>query len=162
MRAMSSLAAGVGTAYVRTHSPFHWRWERVLSPQSRHQRAGATCDDGGVVTGTRLRAGAVAGRGGDAEILSRISCSAAYSVTISLAICWWLAASWAASWSTLFRTAARPSDIALKSCTSGEGMVGAIGVTLSGAVCSRAAACCGANQPSCGEELATISLAVSP
>ena len=57
------------------------------------------------------------------------------------------------SWSTLWRTAARPNA---SCCTSDEAApagAGAIGTT--GAVC-------GANQPSCGDELAIIARAASP
>src|SRR5882672_5530992 len=120
------------------------------------QRASGPCDDGGGAVGADLRvgAGAAAGRGG-VETLSRISCSVACSLAISSVICCWAAA----SCSTLCRTAARPSDIALNCCTSGEGVAGAVGATMSGAVWATA---CGANQRSCGDALAIISLATSP
>jgi hypothetical protein len=86
--------------------------------RSARQRAGDPCDDGDGAGGADLRAGAgaAAGRGGP-ETLSRISCSVACSLAISSVICCWAAA----SCSTLCRTAARPSDIALSCCTSGGG-----------------------------------------
>jgi len=76
--------------------------------QVEDQRNGATCNGGG----TGLRAGAAAGCSEGAEILLRISCSAACSLVLkSRVICSWPAA----SWSTLWRTAARPSEIVLSS-----------------------------------------------
>src|SRR5258708_39966781 len=108
--------------------------------------------------GTGLRTGGAGGCGGGTEILSRISCSAACSlVAKSRAICSWPATTWAESWSTFWRTAARLADTALSSCGSGGDVVGAI---VSGAVCATAA--CGANQLSCGDEFAILSLAASP
>ncbi len=101
-----------------------------------------------------MRTGVAVGCGGDTEIFSRMPCSAACSLVVkSRAICCWLAA----SWSTFWRTAARPSEIVLSSCWSREAMAG---TTVSGTVCATAA--CGANQLSSGYELAILSLAVSP
>src|SRR5262245_48247653 len=117
------------------------------------QRAAGPCDDGGDAD-LRAGAGAAVGRG-SAETLSRISCSVACSLAISSVICCWVAA----SCSTLCRSAARPSDIALSCCTSGEGVAGTVGATMSGAV---RAAVCGANQRSRGDDFPIISLAASP
>src|SRR5882672_8566480 len=107
--------------------------------RSEDQRAGSAC-------------------GGDTEILSRMFCSAACSLVVKArVICSWPAATWAASWSTFCRTAARLSDTALSCCGSEE----VTGDTIvAGAVWATAA--CGANQPSCGYEFAMISLDASP
>src|ERR1700719_4465683 len=117
----------------------------------KDQRNGAACDG----DGTGLRTGAATDCSGGTEIiLSRICRSAACSLVVkSRVICSWAAA----SWSTLWRTAARSSEIALSSCESGEVAGGTI---VSGTVCAMAD--CGANQPSCGGEFAMISLAASP
>src|SRR6266403_3806496 len=122
----------------------------TATDRTEDQRDGVTCNGGGA----GLRAGVAAGCGGGTEILSRMSCSAACSlVVISRAI----RSCPAAISSTLWRNAARSNDITLSSCRSGEGVAIAIVV---GAVCATAA--CGANQSSCGYELAIISLTVSP
>src|SRR5712691_644575 len=76
---------------------------------------------------------------------------------MSPAICCWLAV----SWSTLCRIVAKTNDISLICCSSGEGVEGGAGATLSEAIRAWGAAC-GAHQPSCGDELAIISLAASP
>jgi hypothetical protein len=71
---------------------------RVSATRSEDQRDGASCNG----DGTGLRTGAAADCNGGAEILSRISCSAACSFAAkSRAICSWPAATWTASWSTL-------------------------------------------------------------
>ena len=49
----------------------------TLATQSHRQRTGGACTAGGAVSGTGLCAGAAAGRGEEAEILLRISCSEA-------------------------------------------------------------------------------------
>jgi hypothetical protein len=59
------------------------------------------------------------------------------------------------------RTVSRSSDIALGCCWSGEEAVREVSAITSGAFCETGSAC-GANQLSCGYELATISLTGSP
>src|SRR6516162_4291163 len=108
--------------------------------------------EGGGGTGAGLCAGAAAGRGGVAESLRRISCSSACTLAISPLVCCCPAANSVASWSTLWRTAARPSA---SRCISDE--VATAGATASGAVCALRP-----NQASCGDELAIIARAASP
>jgi len=59
----------------------HRRGKNPLRPVSEDQRSGNVCDG----RSTGLRAEAAAGRGAGVEILSRISCSAACSLAISIA-----------------------------------------------------------------------------
>src|SRR5215470_19247940 len=50
---------------------------------------------------------------------------------------------------------------AISCCRSDEAVSAAGGTTMLGVVCARGAVC-GANQPSCGDEFASIALAASP
>ncbi len=100
-------------------------------------------DCGGTCTG--LRAGAAAGCGGGAEILWRMPCSA---LAMLRAICSWPAA----SRSMLCRTAARSRAIASSCCGSEEGPAGAIGATISGALCALGGVCAASCVDTCSAD----------
>src|SRR5262249_22038585 len=149
----------VGAPTRPTAADMQRNWLRSLAALScARQRT----SDSGSVTG--LGAGAGAGRGGDAGFCVP-------SLAIVPAICCWLPA----SRSTLCRKLASAAGISLSCCnscfscaksslsccSSGEPVACGAAAVCSGATCGTDAVS-GANEASCGHEVAIIALAASP